>query len=745
MVTNSLYTMAVGVLPAQVNGWPPANTSDSDSESAASPPPKTPPSPLSAVNGEAFDVAPQGNFRVDTDAGPHSLRRPSFWELVPLCELYSIVHVVLLPISLRLSYNTASIRNGTSTSTGANGTSRVNGPNGHCPHVAPPTRLAEALASLGLGPSHWAASGVSIFTAILPSADGYVNRSDFLSLRFQDCPFPISKIQECVGPLRRYTACRLSPAAVSSEDAMADLIEQAAGVIQWADLDASASILDLQRYLLGLTHDLHDRLNNAPWLTPRPMARKRVALIRGRPNLTAGGPVYRAARALGLDLVIIDDEGHWLQPDTDENKMHREAFLATDMMEDSGVADRILASIARYQLPIHGVFTLSDNFFVTTARVAAALHLPTNPISAFETAVDKHRSRLLQDVPGHTARVSSLAELDALLNPADGTQSKFTAPFPLIIKPTKGWSSECVSKVSNVDDLAVAVRKATSRHGSAAVIEPFFDGPEIDANFILLDGEVLFFEVADEPPCRADSDEASVHDTFSPEALTLPSALPELEQEVVKETLRGLLVKAGFRTGVFHVEARVVGSGWEYRVEGDNGVVDLFPRGGKDKGEGVECKLIEINARPPGFRVSVPSRHTYGVDFFAAHMLAAVGDVERLRLVARPFEHAVEGRTKGAQYWSRLVYVPAPKEGVVSWPTGHAPCEELKRRRPDLADKIVLAVDYCVPGERVGMFTDGARTYVAHLLVCSRLSRRDAIEVGEEVLREFRIQVEEAA
>ena len=736
--------MAVGVLPAQVNGWPPATTSDSDSESAASPAPKTPPSPLSAVSGKVFEQ-PRGNPRADTSTGPSSFRRPSFWELVPLCDLYSIVHVVLLPISLRLSYSTSSTRNAVTNSGAANGTARASVPNGHCPHLVPPTRLAGALAGLGLGPSHWAATGVSVFTAILPAADGYVNRSDFLSLRFQDCPFPISKIQECVGPLRRYTACRLSPAAVSSEDAVADLIEQAAGIIQWADLEASASILDLQRYLLGLTHELRDRLNNAPWLTPHPIARKRVALIRGRPNLTAGGPVYRAARTLGLDLVIIDDEGHWLQPDTDENKAHREAFLATDMTEDSGVADRILASITRYPLPIHGVFTLSDNFFVTTARVAAALHLPTNPVSAFETAVDKHRSRLLQDVPGHTARVGSLAELEVLLAPADiNAKPAFTAPFPLIVKPTKGWSSECVSKVSNPADLAVAVRKATSRHGSAAVIEPFFDGPEIDANFILLDGEVLFFEIADEPPCRADADEASVHDTFSPEALTLPSALPEREQEVVKETLRGLLVKAGFKTGVFHVEARVVWSECEYRVDGEEGVVDLLPREA-EKGKGVECKLIEINARPPGFRVSVPSRHTYGVDFFAAHMLAAVGDVERLRLAARPFEHAAQGRTKGAQYWSRLVYLPAPREGVVRWPTGLAPCEELKRRRPDLGEKIVLAVDYCVPGDRLGMFTDGARTYVAHLLVCSTVSRREAIEAGEEVLREFRIEVEETA
>ncbi|KAK4104459.1 glutathione synthetase ATP-binding domain-like protein [Parathielavia hyrcaniae] len=711
--------MAVGVLPGQFESRQPKLFVDSDF-SSASPTLNTPPSPLESVNSNSS--------------------RPFFWEVVPLCDLYSVAHVILLPSSLRVSYDPVSSRHGLS---GANAAVKgADGVNRHQPHPET-SRFLDALADLGLGQGNSATAGVSVFTAILPSTDGYASQSDFLRLRLLDFPFPISKIQETLRARQKYSACRPSPSSANSEDYLASLIEQAAGVIQWADLESSVSILDLQQYLLGLTHELRDRLNNAPWLTPHPIARKRAALIRGRPNLTAGGPVYRAARALGLDLVIIDDESHWLQPDTDDNRMHREAFLATDMTEDAGLVDRILASIARYPLPIHGVFTLSDNFFVTTALVADALGLPTNPVSAFQTSVDKHRSRLLQDPTGSSvARVSSVEELDALL--LSSAPAAFSPVYPLIVKPTKGWSSECVSKVTSPRDLAAAVAKATARHGSAAVIEPFFDGPEIDANFVLLDGEVLFFEVADEPPCQADGKDAGVEATFSPEALTLPSALPGGEQETVRETLRGLLVKAGFRTGVFHVEARVVGSGTEYLDVGE-GVVDLVVRHHDDMevSKKAECKLVEINARPPGYRVSVPSRHTYGVDFFAVHMLAAVGDHDRLRLAARSFDHAAEGRTRGAQYWSRLVYVPAPKEGVVRWPSGLSPCEELKKRRPDLKERIMVAVDYCVPGDRIGMYTDGARTYVAHLLVCSRVSRRDTIEMGDDVLRAIQIEVEE--
>ncbi|KAL1844209.1 hypothetical protein VTJ49DRAFT_3865 [Mycothermus thermophilus] len=719
--------MAIGLLSGQPTGRLCNMTVDSDTDSMSSAM-NTPPSPLSATNG------------------PTSQARPFIWEFVPLCDLYSVAHLILLPSSLRLMSALVPQHGETAPNGISNGQ--------HQP------RFMDILAALGLGAVSSVQNGISIFTAILPWTDGYVSRSDFLHLRLQDFPFPISKIQDCLGPLRRYKACRLPLSR--SEDDLATLLESAAAVIQWGDLDSSVSILSLQRHLLDLTHELRCRLHDAPWLVPHPIARKRVALIRGRPNLTAGGPIYRAARALGLDLVIVDDQGHWLQPDTEENRMHREAFLPTDMTEDDGVVDRIVASLRRYPLPIHGVFTVSDNFFVTCARVAAALGLPSNPVSAFEISVDKHRSRLLQDSPGQTARVSSVEELDALLAAATPT---FTPTYPLIVKPTKGWSSECVSKVSNPTDLAAAVRKATARHGSAAVIEPFFDGPEIDANFVLLDGEVLFSEIADEPPCDADAAGASVEATFSPEALTMPSALPEDEQRVVRETLPGLLAKAGFRTGVFHVEARVVNSRCRYRRDGgggdgEDGILDLAPK--ESLGELLTnepaCKLVEINARPPGYRVSVPVRHTYGVDYFAVHMLAAVGDKERLRLAARPFafssspsitthdsshDSGLPSRAPGAQYWSRLVYVPAPAAGVVRWRSGMSPCEELKRRRPDLRERIVVAVDYCAPGDRVAMYTDGARTYVAHLLVCSRVSRRDAIRVGEEVLREIRVDVDE--
>jgi len=692
-----------------------------------------------------------------------SLCPPILVDVVPLCDLYSVINIVIFPSSNYSTINGTSNQNGLHRVNGSNG---INGTDHRASNSEAFSPLAAALTAISLGPANWSPSSLTVFTAILPLQDGYIYRSDFLQLRLQDCPIPIVKIYENVKPLEKYKAWTLPLTTLRTEEALASAIEQGyvAGVIQWASLEATLSVVDMYDHLKRLVTELRCRLHNAPWLTSKPIPRKRVALIRGRPNLTAGGPIYRTARALGLELVIVDEPGHWLQPDTEENKMYREAFLATDMTEDEGVVDRIVKSLRSYPLPIHGVFTLSDNFFVTVARVAELLGLPCNPSSAFEISVDKYRSRLLQEMPGRIRRVKTMKDCKEYLESPERWQGT------LIVKPTKGWSSECVSKVTRVGDLWPAISKAIARHGTDAVIEPFYDGPEIDANFILQDGEILFSEIADEPPFEADSPEASPDSTFSPEALTMPSALPTIEQEIAKSTLRDLLLKAGFHTGVFHVEARIVCSSAVYKDVDGSGVVDLIPKHKAGPArlqvsdscykmtpadrlsdtngdiENPECKLLEINARPPGYRVTVPARHTYGVDYFAAHMLACIGDTDRLRLAACPFafqDYPEHMALPAAQYHSRIVYIPAPAAGIVRWPvTGVPPCEELKQRRPDLANYIVLGVDYCVPGDKIELQTDGARTYVAHLLVVSRESRRKAIEIGNEVAREYRIIVE---
>ena len=122
-------------------------------------------------------------------------------------------------------------------------------------------------------------------------------------------------------------------------------------------------------------------------------------------------------------------------------------------------------------------------------------------------------------------------------------------------------------------------------------------------------------------------------------------------------------------------------------------------------------------------------------------MLSAIDEPSRLRLIAHPFDCPTPD---GTQYYSRLVYIPAPAAGTVKWASSSLPpCEDLKRRYPDLAKHISLGTDYNMPGDKIELYTDGARTYVAHLLVYSRVSREEAIAIGNEVQRCYEIGIEE--
>ncbi|PFH63096.1 hypothetical protein XA68_18233 [Ophiocordyceps unilateralis] len=566
----------------------------------------------------------------------------------------------------------------------------------------------------------------SVFSLVLPTKSGYVNKGNFVEVRLTGCPGVLSAI-DWLPPLARYEA--MDPSNVK----LSELADGAAATVHWDGSDTAPDRLQ------EMTRKLGFRLN-VEWLCPQPLARKRLALVGGRRHLIAGSAIYDAAHILGIDLVVIDAEGHWLQPDTEENRKHREGFIAMDMTEDHGIVNRLIQSVKDYGLPIHGIFTHSDQFFLPVARVARELNFHASPSSALEITADKHKSRLMQDAPGQTARVSSLDELQALMKKT--SEQAFKPTYPLIVKPTKGWASQCVSKVTSPEDLPEAVRKAIGRHGSAAVIEPFFDGPEVDVNIVLLEGEILFWEITDERPCEADAEGASVDATFTSETMSIPSALPPDELEMAKTEIRNILAKIGFSTGVFHAEARIVNSRLEYRKL-DHGFIDLGPKSnGGLPVKDAECRLLEVNTRPPGFSVSRPTRLVYGIDYFAIDMLAVLGEHLRLRLAATPFDFSSDppvGAPVSSQCWAQLLCISAPAEGIVQ---SDSPCEQLKRQRPDLAEHIKLVNEYCRKGDYVKLLNDGVRVRIADIVVVSHVSRRDVVKLGEQVRQSYFIDIQ---
>jgi hypothetical protein len=156
-------------------------------------------------------------------------------------------------------------------------------------------------------------------------------------------------------------------------------------------------------------------------------------------------------------------------------------------------------------------------------------------------------------------------------------------------------------------------------------------------NFVLWNGEILFCEVSDDFPSNADSPGATSSHTFQETAFIHPSRLPPSEQDLLHQALLDRILHIGFRSGVFHIKARVRYSAMKYVEE--NSILDLQYNVTRDKQQRPKPSifLIKVNPRPPGYYGLMSLAWTYGVDYFALHVLHALGDEARIRALSEPF------------------------------------------------------------------------------------------------------------
>jgi len=164
--------------------------------------------------------------------------------------------------------------------------------------------------------------------------------------------------------------------------------------------------------------------------------------------------IYRAAAALGIDVGVIDNPGHWLEGP--EFAHWRVAFLPTRLIQppDNEMADRILTSIRSYQRRVDGIITFCEFFQPVVARAAQQLGLHTEAPEALEIITDKYKMSIFE---GKNALDFS--------NPLEGLQkvsSVGNSIYSAIIKPVHGWGSDCVFRVSNGEEFHNAMDRIKS-------------------------------------------------------------------------------------------------------------------------------------------------------------------------------------------------------------------------------------------------------------------------------------------
>lgn len=549
-------------------------------------------------------------------------------------------------------------------------------------------------------------------------------RSDLLVQRLECCA-GVERVKSFISPLHTVPNIAFREVSVSQ---IPEVLRYALGGLLLLDIKEK----DFEGELARLDHEFNNRFSFA-WLQADPILRKRIVWVQGRENIGVSRRAYEAAQALGVSIVMIDNPGHWLEDDHGPYAHFREAFLPVSIAVDHGFTQRIVDAVRGYKHPVDGLMTISDVRLPGVAKACETLGLPTSLFVAYQNAGDKARTRMLEPDAGESVTLANATELQSLLDSERGQQ----LAFPLIVKPSLGWNSDCVSKVWDENELVKAVRRASERHADAAtpsvgvVIEPYIDGPEVDANLVLLEGEVVYFDIEDDFPTRGDAPDAGMDDNFQETQVLLPSALPKDEVQLLCESLHRSIRRQGFTSGVFHCEARVRHSTMFYTPQ--DGILDM-QRKNEEPAKKRSIYLHEINARPPGYLESVAVKLTHGVDYYALNILLCIGSAERSRVhaLSKPF-------LNGPQFHLCILIIPQTRAGVMKSEDAGA---DLLKSHPELRPHVPDYDMYVKRGDVLQGPSAQSLWWIANFSVTSRTSRLDCLRRARFIKEKFVYEVE---
>jgi biotin carboxylase len=361
------------------------------------------------------------------------------------------------------------------------------------------------------------------------------------------------------------------------------------------------------------------------------------------PNVLVVGAGYQGKRrcyerlaALGAQLVIVDEPGHWSESLVDQIPGTR--WVAAPVTGNPDVdAAAILDALARPGVRPDGLLTFWENSVCEAARVAAALGLPGNPPEAVDAAHSKVRTRELSARLGlptpKAVRVRSLDELFA---------AAAEVGFPAVVKPEFGAEAMGCVRVDDFESLAGVYKLVRSvvtpehdgifRAGSDLLLEQYLDGVEFDVDLVLQDGECVFSSVSQNWPTAEPS--------FQETGLHLP---PDHDKKAVRKLIE-LSVRTvqsfGFRRGVLHVEGKCTSRG---------------PR------------VVEVNSRMGGGRIHQMVQAVWDVDLIEAQLRSCL-DLPQSLTPSRKPRCAVVDAVVHAPATGRLAGLPlgqvAPHRGM---------------------------------------------------------------------------------
>jgi len=433
--------------------------------------------------------------------------------------------------------------------------------------------------------------------------------------------------------------------------------------------------------------------------TNEPAKQLRRQLMRGSTVVfvTAGLPgkrfTFEIAASLGVKPVILEHPDSWSRSLVDEGLAAK--FIPVDMTQDSEtIFNEALKHIKELGEdgvtgPADGIATYVELSVPLAARLAEALGLPGLRPAAVDAARNKHATRACLKQAGlPTPRNFLITDQSKL------TEAAQVVGFPAVLKPVSGAASLGVKKVTNpmemgrcykeiVDELStLVVSSGALVQGSGngglnaqesgvdltVLMEQFLDGPEVDVDVVMSEGEHRYACVSDNGP--------TLEPYFNETWACCPSLLPKDKQVALRDLAVQCIKSLGFTSGVFHVECK-------YTSHGPH--------------------LIEVNARMGGGQVHECNRLTWGVCLVEETLNCALGIPSRPLVPREPIS--------GTAY----CYVNAMKSGVVK---DMSKLEELLKR-----ENVVWAKPLTRVGAKAVGPADGLPTWLCDLFVRGKTAK----------------------
>jgi biotin carboxylase len=394
--------------------------------------------------------------------------------------------------------------------------------------------------------------------------------------------------------------------------------------------------------------------------------------------------IYERLRELGVHVTIMDGPDTIWRAEAEKGTITE--FIPLDFTDNETVFARAMDAIEEDASKFDALTSFFEDAIPLVARMAAALGLECNPVSACEIARNKRKSR--QVMAEHSLPVPKYLSITA---PAHVAQACDVVGFPAIIKPVYGAASLGVVRVETLEEAQKAYKEIIASlrveedtiwaQGKELVMEEYYDGEEFDIDILLSDGKCVYAKVSDNWECMAP--------WFQELGTNCPSLYPPSRQDELIKLSVDTTLAFGFRSGCFHVECKYTARG---------------PR------------MIEVNARMGGVSVRDANLIAWGVDLVEEHAMSALRIPIAPVVPARPLKFMAE------------TCINCPYSGTMTSDTwlDHG------RSHPG-----VLKIEYMKKrGAKVVGADRDVPAWLAEVIVVSDVSQEHAIDVVRQIVEQ---------